>query len=91
MAPKVGCGAVFPYILPHSSSLHLSYQANSLTTSANSFTAVCWQFCRHLSATRTAFGMPSAEPLPDDMKAAFNRLRSYITAKQRYWRMYVVA
>src|ERR1700730_57977 len=47
MAPEVGFGAVFPCISLQLSSLHLSNQANSVTTRANSFTAVCWQICWH--------------------------------------------
>jgi hypothetical protein len=38
LAPEVGFGAVFPCISPELSSLHPSNQANSVTTSTNSFT-----------------------------------------------------
>jgi len=52
MAPEVGFGALFPCIFPESNRLHVSNQANSATTRAYSFTAICWQFCWQLQSDR---------------------------------------
>jgi hypothetical protein len=43
LAPEVGFGASFSCICPQLSSLHLSNQADSVTTGVSSFTAFCWQ------------------------------------------------
>ena len=56
-APEVGFGGVFPCISQQLSSLYLSNQADSRTTRASFFTAVCWQFCwqSHHLADATSF------------------------------------
>jgi hypothetical protein len=54
VAPAVGFGGSFPCILLQLSSLYLSNQANSATTCAESFTAVCWQFCWQLKPEKPA-------------------------------------
>jgi len=51
MAPEVGFGRVFPRICLELSTLHESNQADSVTTRAASFIAICWQFCWQMRLT----------------------------------------
>jgi hypothetical protein len=47
LASAVGFGGSFPYICCDSNGFYLGNQANSSTTRASFFNAVCWQFCWH--------------------------------------------